>query len=167
MLYLQTEICYRLKSYSSSHRVSHNVHKLHCISIHMDNMTPNYRTLLRFVRFLKQAHMHWTCSVNIYELFRMLSCKNSSPSFFPSLSLAKTLLLTLEKIYKWSNFYSLMNLMLLQLLHPSIVYHLKIISLLFFLLWKIFSISSSLCFSNKVVILVIYTSQLPSEIYSW
>ena len=87
--------------------------------------------------------------------------------FFSSLSLAKTLLLTLEKIYKWSNFYSLMNLMLLQLLHPSIVYHLKIIYLLFFLLWKIFSISSSLCFSNKVVILVIYTSQLPSEIYSW
>ena len=26
--------------------------------------------------------MHWTCSVNVYELFRMLSCKNSSPSFF-------------------------------------------------------------------------------------
>lgn len=82
MLYLQTEICYRLKSYSSSHRVSHNVHKLHSIIIHMDNMIPYYRTLLRFMRFLKQGHMHWTCSVNIYELFRMLSCKNSSPSFF-------------------------------------------------------------------------------------
>lgn len=86
---------------------------------------------------------------------------------FSSLSLAKTVLLTLEKIYKSSNFYSLINLMLLQLLHPSIVYHLKITYLLFFLLWKIFTISSSLCFSNKVVILVIYTSQLPSEIYSW
>ena len=39
-------------------------------------MISSYRTLLRFMRFLKQGHMHWTYSVNIYELFRMLLCNN-------------------------------------------------------------------------------------------